>query len=55
MSSNTNNTNIRNMSIRLSGLWFGGWLFTIGYADLNFWRGLAALFIWPYFVGGRVQ
>jgi hypothetical protein len=32
-------------------LWFGGWLFTIAYADLAFWKGVLALFIWPYFLG----
>ena len=32
-------------------LWFGGWLFTIGFAQLGFWKGLLALVIWPYFLG----
>jgi hypothetical protein len=32
-------------------IWFGGWLFTIGYLDLSFWRGLLALVAWPYFLG----
>ncbi len=33
-------------------LWFAGWLFTIGFAELGFWRGLIGLIIWPYFLGG---
>jgi hypothetical protein len=32
-------------------LWFGGWLFTIGFAHLGFWKGFLALVIWPYFLG----
>ncbi len=32
-------------------LWFGGWLFTIGFAHLAFWKAVLALVIWPYFLG----
>lgn len=32
-------------------LWFGAWLFTLGYLDLEFWQGLLALVIWPYYLG----
>ena len=32
-------------------LWFGAWLFTIGYLDLHFWKGVLALFVWPYYLG----
>lgn len=32
-------------------LWFVGWLFTLGLLDLGFWRGVLALFIWPYYLG----
>jgi len=32
-------------------LWFGGWLFTIGFAQLGLWKALLALVIWPYFLG----
>ncbi len=32
-------------------LWFGGWLFTIGFAQLTFWKAVLALIIWPYFLG----
>lgn len=35
-------------------LWFAGWLFSIGYLDLSFWRGLLALVLWPYFVGANL-
>lgn len=33
------------------GVWFVGWLFTIGILDLDFWRGLLALVVWPYYIG----
>jgi hypothetical protein len=32
-------------------LWMAGWLFTIGYLDLSFWKGVFAILVWPYFVG----
>jgi hypothetical protein len=35
-------------------LWFIGWLFTIGFADLSFWRSVVALVIWPYYLGSAL-
>ncbi|MBF9029956.1 hypothetical protein HKCCE3408_06090 [Rhodobacterales bacterium HKCCE3408] len=35
-------------------LWIAGWLFTIGYLDLTFWRGVLAIVIWPYDIGAAV-
>ncbi len=35
----------------LGMLWFGGWLFSIGYAHLAFWKGVLALVLWPYYLG----
>lgn len=32
-------------------IWFGAWLFTLGYLHLGFWKGVLALFVWPYFLG----
>jgi len=32
-------------------VWFAGWLFTIGYLDLSFWRAVLAIVIWPYDLG----
>lgn len=34
--------------------WFAGWLFTIGYLELTFWRGVLGLVIWPYYLGGEL-
>lgn len=40
-----------NNTLSLGGLWFAGWLFSIGYLKLDFWGGLIGLVIWPYFMG----
>lgn len=32
-------------------LWTIGWLFTIGFANLSFWKGVLALVVWPYYLG----
>jgi hypothetical protein len=36
------------------GVWFAGWLFTIGYLKLSFWHGVLALIVWPYFIGASL-
>ena len=33
------------------GLWAVGWLFTIGFLKLTFWKGVLAIVIWPYLLG----
>jgi len=33
------------------GLWFILWLFTIGFLQLDFGKGLLALLLWPYYLG----
>jgi hypothetical protein len=30
--------------------WFAGWLFTIGFAKLVWWKVLLGLIAWPYFL-----
>lgn len=32
-------------------VWFIGWLFTIGFLKVTFFKGLLALIIWPYYLG----
>ena len=32
-------------------LWGGGWLFTIGFLHLTFWKGALAIVLWPYYLG----
>jgi hypothetical protein len=36
-------------------LWVAGWLFTIGYLHLPFWKGVLAMFIWPYYLGALLR
>ncbi|MCX6753675.1 MAG: hypothetical protein WCW04_01700 [Candidatus Paceibacterota bacterium] len=36
-------------------LWMIGWLFTIGYLKLSFWRGVLALIVWPYYMGVKFR
>lgn len=35
-------------------VWFIGWLFTIGFVDLSFWRAVWALVVWPYYLGSSL-
>jgi len=35
--------------------WFAGWLFTIAFARLVWWKALLALVLWPYFLGVAVR
>lgn len=32
-------------------IWCIGWLFTIAFANLIWWKALLALIIWPYYLG----
>ena len=32
-------------------VWFMGWLFTLGFLKVTFFKGLLALIIWPYYIG----
>ena len=41
---------IENQSI--AGIvWVGGWLFTIGFLKLTFFKGLLAIILWSYYLG----
>jgi hypothetical protein len=35
----------------LGGFWCAAWLFTVGFLHLGFWKGVAAIVIWPYYIG----
>jgi hypothetical protein len=35
----------------LASLWIIGWLFTIGFLKLAFWKGVLAVIVWPYYLG----
>lgn len=32
-------------------LWVAGWLFSLGFLQLGFWKGLVAILFWPYLLG----
>ena len=32
-------------------VWLAGWLFTIGFLHLPFWKALFAIMAWPYYLG----
>jgi hypothetical protein len=36
-------------------IWFMGWLFTIGYVHLSFWKAVLAIVIWPYYLGATLS
>ncbi len=36
-------------------LWGAGWLFTIGFLQLTFWKGVLAILVWPYYLGVLVS
>ena len=35
--------------------WFAGWLFTLGFAKLIWWKALLGLVVWPYFLAEAVR
>lgn len=43
-------------SSKLAGaLWFMGWLFTIGYANLVWWKIILGIVVWPLYLGIAVR
>jgi hypothetical protein len=43
-------------SAALAGmLWFTGWLFTIMFCQLAFWKILVGIMVWPLFLGEAVR
>lgn len=32
-------------------IWLMGWLFTLGFLKLAFWKGVLAIVLWPYYLG----
>ena len=31
-------------------IWFAGWLFTLGFAQLVWWKAILGLVVWPYYL-----
>ncbi len=41
---------------KLAGtIWFIGWMFTIGFAELVWWQILLGIIVWPYFLGVAIR
>jgi hypothetical protein len=34
--------------------WFVGWLFTIGFANLVWWKIILGVVVWPFYLGDAV-
>jgi hypothetical protein len=39
------------MGALVGPIWFGGWMFTLGYLGLHMPKAFFALVIWPYYLG----
>ncbi len=35
-------------------IWFIGWLFTIGFANLVWWKIILGIVVWPFYLGDAV-
>lgn len=35
--------------------WFAGWLFTIAYANLVWWKIILGMVVWPLFLGTAIR
>jgi hypothetical protein len=35
--------------------WLAGWLFTVGFLELVWWKVILAIIAWPYFLGLAVR
>jgi len=44
----------RRSPMLIAPIWFIGWLFTVGYANLVWWQILLGIVVWPYFLGRAV-
>jgi uncharacterized membrane protein len=36
-------------------IWLIGWIFSIGFLKLAFWKAVLALLIWPYYLGDTLN
>ncbi len=35
--------------------WFAGWLFTIGFVNLTWWKVILGIVVWPYYLGAWLK
>ena len=45
---------MKNSGSFAGAFWFAGWLFTIGYANLVWWKIILGIVVWPFFLGDAV-
>jgi hypothetical protein len=38
----------------MGAFWFAGWLFTIGFASLAWWKIILGIVIWPWYLGNHL-
>jgi uncharacterized membrane protein len=43
--------NSANGGVIAGPVWAVGWLFTIGFLHLAFWKAALAIVLWPYYLG----
>jgi len=36
-------------------IWFAGWLFTLGFAQLVWWKAILGLVVWPYYLAAYLR
>ena len=36
-------------------IWVIGWLFSIGFLKLTFWKAVLAIILWPYYIGDTLS
>ena len=35
-------------------VWYGGWLFTVGFANLVWWKIILGIVVWPFYLGDAI-
>ncbi len=45
---------MKNSGSAFGVIWFIGWLFTIGFVDLSWWKIIVGVVVWPFFLGDKI-
>jgi len=53
MSENKKNRTVHSSDFGI--IWLVGWLFSIGFLKLAFWKAVLAILIWPYYLGDTLS
>ncbi len=43
------------VKVTFAGFWAAGWLFTIGFLKLSFWKAVLGIVIWAYYLGSALS